>query len=124
MADVAYLIRDMMFTSKIREVARQLGATVAPARDAPGLLEAARGARLVVLDLRLEGALDALALLKQQPELAAITTVGFVEHERLDVMDAARAAGIGQVMAKGQFANALPKLLELRAPQGVPRPPR
>jgi hypothetical protein len=110
-ADVAYLIRDMMFTSKIREVARQLGVSVAPARDAAGLLQAARGARLVVLDLRLEGALDALTQLRREPELADVTTVGFVEHERLDVMDAARAAGISQVMAKGQFANALPKLL-------------
>ena len=101
----------MMFTSKIREVARQLGVSVAPARDAAALVEAARGARLVVLDLRLEGALEALAQLKQHPDLAGVTTVGFVEHERLDVMDAARAAGISQVMAKGQFANALPKLL-------------
>ncbi len=101
----------MLFTSKIREVARQLGVSVASARDADGLVEAARGARLVVLDLRLEGALEALTRVKQQPELAAITTVGFVEHERLDVMDAARAAGISQVMAKGQFASALPKLL-------------
>ena len=123
MADVAYLVRDMMFTSKIREVARQLGVSVASARDAAALVEAARGARLVVFDLRLEGALDALALLRQQPELAGVTTVGFVEHERLDVMDAARAAGISQVMAKGQFASALPKLLQ-RDPQGAPPPPR
>jgi CheY-like chemotaxis protein len=111
LADVVYLVRDMLFTSKIREVARQLGVSVASARDAAGLVEAASGARLVVLDLRLDGALDALARLKQQPDLTGITTVGFVEHERLDVMDAARAAGISQVMAKGQFANALPKLL-------------
>ena len=38
-------------------------------------------------------------------------TVGFIDHERTDVMDAARAAGCADVMAKGQFANALPKLL-------------
>ena len=101
----------MLFTSKIREVAKQLGVTVESARDAQALVQAAKGARLVVLDLRLDGALDALAQLKQQPELAAITTVGFVDHERVDVMDAARAAGISQVMAKGQFASALPKLL-------------
>jgi CheY-like chemotaxis protein len=116
LADVAYLVRDMMFTSKIREVARQLGVSVAPARDAAGLVEAARGARLVVLDLRLEGALEALAQLKQHADLAGVTTVGFVEHERLDVMDAARAAGISQVMAKGQFSNALPKLLAPTSP--------
>jgi hypothetical protein len=114
LADVAYLVRDMLFTSKIREVARQLGVSVASARDAAGLVEAARGARLVVLDLRLEGALDALARLRQEPELAAVATVGFIDHERTDVMDAARAGGIGEVMAKGQFANALPRLMAAR----------
>ena len=38
-------------------------------------------------------------------------TVGFIDHEKTDVMDAARAKGCTDVMAKGQFANALPKLL-------------
>ena len=38
-------------------------------------------------------------------------SVAFIDHERTDVMDAARAKGVGQVMAKGQFATALPKLL-------------
>ena len=37
--------------------------------------------------------------------------VGFIDHERTDVLDAARAAGCADVMAKGQFANVLPKLL-------------
>ena len=43
----------MLFTSKIREVARQLGVTVESARDPAGLVQAARTARLVILDLRL-----------------------------------------------------------------------
>jgi hypothetical protein len=46
--------------------------------------------------------------------------VAFIDHERTDVMDAARAKGAGQVMAKGQFANALPKLLAGLTP---PTPP-
>jgi hypothetical protein len=70
---------------------------------------AAREAKLAIVDLRLPTALAALDALATSP--AAVRTVGFVEHERTDVMDAARAKGCSDVMAKGQFANALPKLL-------------
>ena len=45
MADVVYFARDMVFTSKIREVARQVGVSVAPVRDPAGLPAAAAGAR-------------------------------------------------------------------------------
>jgi CheY-like chemotaxis protein len=105
--------RDMVFTSKIREVARQLGVNVAAARD-PARLPAeaaASGARLVILDLRLPEALDVLAALKADPACGQVKTVGFVDHEKTDVMDAARARGCGEVLTKGQFAHALPRLL-------------
>ncbi len=111
MADVVYLIRDMLFTSKIREVATQLGLKVQGAPDPAALVRAAPGARLVIIDLRLDRAMDALAALAAEPTLAAIPRVGFVDHEKVDVMDAARAAGCAQVLTKGQFAKDLPNLL-------------
>ena len=46
--------------------------------------------------------------------------VGFIDHEKTDVMDAARAKGCSDVMAKGQFANALPKLLASIAGNRLP----
>jgi hypothetical protein len=110
MADVVYLVQDMMFTSKIREVAKQTGVSVQGVRDPAALAGAAPGAKLVILDLRLPTAGDALARLASDPATSAIPSVGFIDHEKTDVMDAARAQGCGQVMAKGQFANALPKL--------------
>jgi hypothetical protein len=117
MADVAYLIQDMLFSSKVRETAKPLGLTLQGARDVAGLVAAARGgARLVIVDLRLPTALDALAALAEDPALAALTKVGFIDHERVDVMDEARARGCSEVMAKGGFANALPKLLSKLAP--------
>ena len=115
MADVATLIQDMLFSSKVREAAKATGATVQSTRDVPALVAAAGSAKLVVIDLRLPIALDALDALTSAGIKAA--TVGFIDHERIDVMDAARAKGCAQVMAKGQFANALPKLLaSLAAP--------
>jgi hypothetical protein len=108
MADVVYLINDMLFSSKLREVAKQVGVTFQATRDPAAFAAAAREAKLAIVDLRLPVALDALAAARGGPA----RTVGFVEHERTDVMDAARAQGCTDVMAKGQFANALPKLLQ------------
>jgi len=115
MADAVYLVRDLVFTSKIHEAAAQVGATIAHARDAQALGAAARGARLVIVDLRLPEALDALGALAADGEAAGVATVGFVDHEREDVMVAARARGCGTVLAKGRFASELPALLRAAA---------
>ena len=109
MADVVYLIQDMLFSSKLREVAKQTGVTIVAAREPAAWAAAAREAKLAIVDLRLPTAIAALDALAAQPGSAR--TVGFVEHERTDVMDLARSKGCADVMAKGQFANALPKLL-------------
>jgi hypothetical protein len=112
MADVVYLVTDMLFSSKIRETAKPFGLTVQGTRDVAALTAAAAaGAKLVIVDLRLPVALDALGALAADTSASAVPSVGFIDHERTDVMDAARASGCGQVMAKGQFATALPKLL-------------
>ena len=111
MAAVVYFVQDLLFTSKIRETAAQLGIEVTGARDVEGLVLAARAARLVIVDLRRPAALAALERLAADPETARVPSVGFVDHELTDVMAAARTRGCGEVMAKGQFASALPKLL-------------
>ena len=108
---VAYLIQDLLFTSKLREAARHLGVELRGARDADALVTAAREARLVIVDLRLPAALAALERLAADPVAAAVSSVGFIDHERTDVMAEARERGCGRVMAKGEFASALPGLL-------------
>lgn len=117
MADVVYLIRDLLFVSKVREAAERLGVAVQGTRDADACAAAARDARLVVVDLRLPDALRALELLAAAPETAGVRAVGFVDHERTDVMETARALGCARVLAKGQLAAELPVLLgEARQP--------
>src|SRR5262249_58060498 len=59
-ADVAYLVRDLLFVSKIGEAADHLGVAVQGARDADRLAELARTARLVPVGLRPPAALAAL----------------------------------------------------------------
>jgi hypothetical protein len=111
MADVVYFVRDLLFVSKIREAAEQLGVGVAPARDLDMLDREAAGARIVIIDLRLADAMAALERVARQPYAATVQTIGFVDHERIDVMEAAKALGCGRVLAKGQLAAELPRLL-------------
>ena len=111
MADVVYFIRDMLFTSKLREVATQLGVKVQGAPDPAAFARAAQGAKLAIIDLRLERANEALDALAADPSLRGLQRVGFVDHEKSDVMDAARARGCQKVLSKGQFSRDLPSLL-------------
>jgi hypothetical protein len=115
MADIATLIQDMLFSSKVREAAKAMGLTVQSTREPAAFAAAAREARLAIVDLRLPTALDALDALRPAPA-GCLRVVGFIDHERTDVMDAARAKG-AEVMAKGQFSNTLPKLLAGLAPK-------
>lgn len=108
---VLYVVRDLLFVSKIREAAESLGTVVQGVRDVETLPEVARGARLVILDLGLPQALRALELLAAHPETSGVPTVGFVGHERTDVMETAKALGCGRVLAKGEFATKLAGLM-------------
>jgi DNA-binding NarL/FixJ family response regulator len=108
MARVVYLVSDLLFVSKIRETAATLGHEAVAVRDAEGLAAAAPEAGLVVLDLRRPDALPGLARLRAAQPAARV--VGFIDHERTDVMEEAEAQGC-RALAKGRFSTELPKLL-------------
>jgi hypothetical protein len=105
MAAVVYLVSDLLFTSKIRETARQLGLDAKGVRTRDEVAVETPSARFFIVDLRRPDALAAL-------EAAAPTTqkIGFIDHERVDVMAEARARGC-LPLAKGKFASELGRLL-------------
>jgi CheY-like chemotaxis protein len=111
MGKVAYLVRDLLFTSKIRETATQLGLELRAARDAASLKAAAESAEAVILDLRLPEALAALELLAADPRTRDVPKVGFIDHENVEVMREASERGCDKVLAKGKFSSELPALL-------------
>jgi len=110
------VLDDLMFTSKIKTAASQLGATVSFARSKDAALAAMKATppSLVILDLN-NARVDPLGLvaaMKANPALAATPTVGFVSHVQTDLIDAARAAGVGEVMARSAFTQQLGEILQ------------
>lgn len=109
------ILDDLMFTSKIRGTATHAGATVSFARSAQGALDQmrAQAPSLVILDLNnpRTDPLGTIAAMQADPALAAIPTVGYVSHVDSATIAAARHAGVGEVMARSAFVNALPDLL-------------
>jgi PleD family two-component response regulator len=109
------VLDDLMFTSKIKTTAKQLGVAVTFARSADGALAEMRKAApsLVILDLNnpRTDPLGIVSSMKQDPTLAGIPTVGYASHVQVDVIDAARAAGVGEVMARSAFTQQLAHIL-------------
>ena len=109
------LLDDLMFSSKIKTTAGQLGIAVAFARSADSALSQMRSTApsLVILDLN-NARIDPLrvvASMKADAALATIPTVGFASHVQVDVIEAARQAGVGEVMARSAFTQKLPEIL-------------
>jgi PleD family two-component response regulator len=106
---------DLMFTSKIRTTATQLGVTLVVVRSRAAALTALRGERptLVILDLNSQRVepIGIVADMKADPALADIATVGFASHVQTEVIEQARAAGVTEVMARSAFTQRLPELL-------------
>ena len=108
-------IDDLMFSIRISTAAKSLQTDVYFERSADKLLDTVRDKRptLVIFDLnsvRMRP-LEALAQLKGDPELAAIRTLGYVAHADSATIDAARGAGIDQVLARSAFVNQLGSIL-------------
>lgn len=109
------ILDDLMFTSKIKTAATQLGVPIVFARSSQSALADMRknAPALVILDLnnpRVDP-LGTVASMKADASLAAIPTVGYVSHVHTDLIAAAREAGVGEVLARSTFAERLPEIL-------------
>jgi PleD family two-component response regulator len=109
------VLDDLMFSSKIKTAAAQLGVAVTFARSKDAALAAMRATAptLVILDLN-NARVDPLgivAAMKQEPALASVPTLGYASHVQTDVIDAARLAGVGAVLARSAFTTQLGDIL-------------
>lgn len=114
-AVILAILDDLLFTSKIRAVAKHAGATVTVARSSQSALEQMRSQApaLVIFDLNnpRTDPIGTIAAMKADPSLASIPTVGFVSHVDADTIAAARSAGMTDVLARSAFVTRLPEIL-------------
>lgn len=112
---IVAVLDDLMFSSKIKTAANQLGVAVTFARSADAALVAMRNATpsLVILDLNnaRTNPLGIVAQMKLDTALAPIPTIGYASHVQTDVIDAARQAGVGEVLARSAFTQRLGEIL-------------
>jgi DNA-binding NarL/FixJ family response regulator len=103
------LVRDLMFSGKIVAEARAAGADCKIVRD-PTKLQDADGKlpRLLLVDLNLEGAIEAAAEWRKSEGKPVI---GFVSHVDSATIERAKQAGIDRVLPRSQFVRLLPELV-------------
>jgi PleD family two-component response regulator len=112
---VLCLVDDLIFSVKISTAAKALAAPVFFERSPDMALARVREKQpsLVVFDLNSAKLrpLEIIAQMKADPALKTIRTLGYVSHVQTDVIAAARAAGIDEVMARSAFSERLGQIL-------------
>jgi CheY-like chemotaxis protein len=108
-------VDDLIFSIKMSTAAKHLGVELYFERSRDRVLQTVKDKQptLVIFDLnsaRLEP-MAAIGALKADPALAGIRTLGFVSHVDADTIEAARQAGIDQVLARSAFADRLGDIL-------------
>jgi PleD family two-component response regulator len=112
---IVAVLDDLMFTSKIRTTAAQLGVDVRFIRNPDAALAEMRERppSLVILDLNnpRSDPLGIVAALKKDAALAGVRTIGYVSHVQTEVIDRARQAGVDTVLARSAFTQQLADIL-------------
>jgi DNA-binding NarL/FixJ family response regulator len=108
-------VDDLLFSSKIRTTAKLAGIELVFARTPDEILTQTRALRpsLIIFDLNSAKAnpIETVTAIKADAELAAIRTLGFVSHVHTGLIEAARDAGIDDVMARSAFVTRLSDIL-------------
>lgn len=112
---VLCVVDDLMFSVKISTTAKAIGAPVLFERNPEMILPRIREKQpsLVIFDLNSPKLrpLEAIAALKADPALRHVPTLGYASHVQTDIIQAAKAAGIDQVLARSAFSDRLAEIL-------------
>jgi hypothetical protein len=104
---VVAVVDDMFFKAKIRAVAEAVGVEISFPRTKEALLEKARQADLVIVDLHSQK-FDPLTL---PSELSGARLVGFFSHVEVELQRKALAAGYQTVVPRSVFTRDLAQIL-------------
>jgi CheY-like chemotaxis protein len=112
---VLCVVDDLLFSVKISTAAKSLGVDIYFERVAENVVPRIREKQpqLVIFDLNSAKLrpMQAVAEMKADPELKGVRTLGYVSHVQTDTINAARDAGIDQVLARSAFAERLREIL-------------
>ena len=112
---VLCVVDDLMFSIKISTAAKALGVDIYFERSGDQVLPRVRDKRpsLVIFDLNSTKLrpMEAIAAMKADADLKDIQTLGYVSHVQTDTIEAARKAGIDQVLARSAFSDRLGEIL-------------
>lgn len=112
---IVCVLDDLLFSVKISTAAKGLGVDVYFERDPGRVLETLREKRpqLAIFDLNSAKMqpIAAISALKADPDLASVRTLGFVSHVDAATIEAARTAGVDQVLARSAFSDRLHEIL-------------
>ena len=104
---VVAVVDDMFFKSKIRAVAEAVGVEISFPRTMESLIEKARTADLVIVDLQSEK-FDPLSL---PSALGPMRILGFFSHVEVELQQRALAAGYSRVVPRSVFTRDLAQFL-------------
>ena len=115
------VVDDLMFASKIRSAAEHAGIEIAFVRSPDAVVAdvTAKRPSLVIFDLDREhlDPVGSIRSIRSHPDLNSTRLIAYVRHTSTDLIEAAREAGIDQVLARSAFVGALPAMF---ASAGVP----
>ena len=101
------VVDDLIFSVKISTAAKAVGAETYFERNPEMVLARIREKRPALVIFDLNGTklrpLETIAAMKSDPGLRTIRTLGYVSHVQTDVINAARTAGIDEVLARSAF---------------------
>ena len=105
---VIVVVDDMFFASKIRAVAEAVGVEISFPRTREALIEKAREARLIIVDLHNQK-IDSVELARQ---LSGVKLIGFFSHVETELRQRALAAGYDEVLPRSAFVRDLAQILK------------
>jgi DNA-binding NarL/FixJ family response regulator len=108
-------VDDLMFSSKIRTTAKQLGIEIIFARTPEDIVSQVRALHtaLAIFDLNSlkTDPIATLGTIKRDPDLASTRAIAFASHVHIELIAAARTAGADEVLPRSAFAANLAEIL-------------
>ena len=114
--EIVLISRDLIFISKVKEVAASLGKTVAVVKSEAKLHElragGALGCGLLLIDLEKSPVgLEAIAAVCKRLTQQGWRALSFFSHVHDEVSLRAEELGLGEVMPRSRFVKVLPEVL-------------